>query len=100
MNTIKRLQAFIDWMAGLKDLRAKQRIAKRINRAIDGNFGDHRSVGDGVSEMRVDHGPGYRVYYAQEGTTVFLLLSGGDKRNQGADIAKAKALWEAYKKGV
>lgn len=82
----------------MKDLTAKQRIAKRINRAIDGNFGDHHSVGDGVSEMRIDYGPGYRVYYAKEGTTVYLLLCGGDKRNQDADIAKAKALWETYKK--
>ena len=99
MNTIKRLQAFIVWMGGLKDMQAKQRIAARINRAMDGNFGDHHFLRDGVSEMRIDCGPGYRVYYAQEGTTIYLLLSGGDKRNQDADIAKAIALWKTYKEG-
>ncbi len=93
MNTIKRTRAYVDWFLRLHDQKAKDRIDNRIIRARKGNFGDHHSLGDGVSEMRIDYGPGYRIYFAQEGNTVYLLLLGGDKRNQNDDIKKAKAMW-------
>ena len=92
-----KTKAYANWFRRLQDSRAKARILNRIDRAEGGNFGDHRSVGDGVSEMRIDYGPGYRVYFAQVGGAVYLLLLGGDKRNQAADIAKAKALWKAIR---
>ncbi len=93
MNTIRGTEAYRNWYACLNDQKAKDRIAIRIKRARNGNFGDHRALGEGVSEMRIDYGPGYRIYFAQEGNTVYLLLLGGDKRNQNSDIKKAKALW-------
>ena len=79
------------------DVSGKAAIVTRINRAINGNFGDHKSVGDGVFEMRITKGPGYRVYYARYGEVTYFLISGGDKSTQQADIAKAKALWEGIK---
>lgn len=97
MNELKKTNQYETWFTGLRDQHAKQRIALRVRRAEGGNFGDYRSVGEGVSEMRIDYGPGYRVYYAQEGTTVYLLLLGGDKRTQDNDIAHAKAIWKAAK---
>jgi putative addiction module killer protein len=84
---------FADWLTGLRDLMAKVRIAKRIDRLGLGNFGDCKFVGDGVWELRIDHGPGYRVYYTQAGKQLLLLLVGGDKRTQTADIDAAKGLW-------
>ena len=93
MNTIRKTDIFRTWLSRLRDHQARQRILGRIRRAAKGNFGDHHAVGDGVSEMRIDYGPGYRVYYAQEGATVYLLLLGGDKRTQDADIDKARDLW-------
>ena len=98
MNTIKRTRAYVDWFFRLNDQQARDRILNRIRRAGNGNFGDHYAVGDGVSEMRIDYGPGYRVYFAREGDTVYLLLLGGDKRTQGSDIQKAKAIWKAIEK--
>ncbi len=93
MNTLHKTRAYVDWFHRLSDQNAKNRILNRIRRAENGNFGDHHSLGDGVSEMRVDHGPGYRVYYAQKERAVYLLLIGGDKRNQNSDIETAKAMW-------
>ena len=98
MNTIKRTRAYVDWFFHLNDQQARDRILNRIRRAGNGNFGDHHAVGDGVYEMRIDYGPGYRVYFAREGDTVYLLLLGGDKRNQDSDIQKAKAIWKAIEK--
>lgn len=92
MFTVRRTDAFIAWLNGLKDRRAAARIAARILRLEDGNIGDVKSVGEGVSEMRIDYGPGYRVYFVQTGRTVILLLCGGDKSRQARDIAKAKKL--------
>jgi putative addiction module killer protein len=80
---------FESWLASLKDDRAEARIDARINRLSGGNFGDCKPVGGGVWEMRIDYGPGYRVYYAMVGQTCVLLLCGGDKRKQASDIAKA-----------
>jgi putative addiction module killer protein len=80
---------FAEWIGRLKDHRARARINIRIQRLRGGNFGDHSSVGDGVSEMRIDYGPGYRVYMAIRGRTVVVLLCGGDKSTQRKDIDKA-----------
>ena len=79
------------WVDALRDNRAKIAVLRRIDRAALGNFGDHKPCRDGVSEMRVDVGPGYRVYYFQHGQTLVVLLCGGDKRSQYADISKAVA---------
>ena len=97
MNTICKTRAYSDWFRRLDDRQAKSRILNRIDRAENGNFGDHRPVGDGVSEMRIDYGPGYRIYFAQEGNMAYLLLVGGDKRNQENDIKKARAMWQAIR---
>src|SRR5947208_1723182 len=78
-----------DWLAGLKDNQARARLAARIDRLSVGNFGDSKYLGQGVSELRIDWGPGYRVYYAMTGSTCVLLLCGGDKRKQSSDIRRA-----------
>lgn len=89
MNTIETTEVFDDWLSALRDPRAVVRIQARIDRAEDGNFGDVEPVGAGVSEMRIHYGPGYRVYFKQTGQTIYLLLAGGDKSTQKADIAAA-----------
>jgi putative addiction module killer protein len=81
---------FADWLDGLRDAVAVKRIKQRLARVQIGLFGDAKSVGDGVSELRVDHGPGYRVYFARRGDVVVILLCGGDKGSQKRDIARAK----------
>jgi putative addiction module killer protein len=86
-----------DWLAGLRDTRAKSAIIRRINRIELGNFGDHKQLRDGVSELRIDVGQGYRVYYALSGKTIVLLLCGGDKRQQSADIDRACACWSDWR---
>jgi putative addiction module killer protein len=83
---------FDKWLKGLRDLHAKERIFERIRRLRDGNPGDVKPVGKGVSEMRIGYGPGYRLYYAQRGKALVLLLCGGDKSSQKADIARAIAM--------
>ncbi|MBU4611870.1 type II toxin-antitoxin system RelE/ParE family toxin [Achromobacter sp. GG226] len=98
MNTIHRTDVFRDWLTNLKDLKARARIIVRIRQAEAGNFGDVKAVGYGVSEMRIDMGPGYRVYFAREGRVVYLLLSGGDKSTQSRDIERAIALWKTILK--
>lgn len=80
---------FGEWLARLKDDRARARILVRLNRLSVGNFGDCRALREGVSELRINYGPGYRVYYSNRGRTCILLLCGGDKRTQSADIAQA-----------
>ncbi|TWT44962.1 hypothetical protein RAS1_13820 [Phycisphaerae bacterium RAS1] len=87
-----------EWLAGLKDAQARARITTRIARLEAGNFGDCKPVGEGVWELRIDWGPGYRVYYASVGSEVVLLLCGGDKRRQPADIRKAVALRKDYRR--
>jgi putative addiction module killer protein len=97
MIEVRQTAVFAKWLAGLKDHNAKARIAVRIDRLALGNPGDVKAVGGGVSEMRIDYGPGYRVYFARRGDIVVLLLCGGDKRTQGRDIMAAQALaakWE------
>lgn len=83
---------FASWLASLRDQSAKGRIVSRISRLELGNPGDVKSVGGGVSEMRIDYGPGYRVYFATRGAKLVILLCGGDKRTQDADIKKAKLM--------
>jgi putative addiction module killer protein len=89
---VRRTEGFIDWLRGLKDRQAKARIAARIDRLSLGNPGDVAPVGEGVSEMRIHYGPGYRVYFVQRGAELIVLLAGGDKDSQPADIKRAKAL--------
>ena len=88
---------FSSWLARLPDGKARARIRVRIDRLALGNFGDCRSVGAGVFELRIDWGLGYRVYFAVEGPSIVLLLCGGDKSTQSQDIAEAKSYWEDYK---
>ncbi len=97
MLTARRTDIFIDWLANLKDRRAAARIAARILRLEDGNLGDVKPVGEGVSELRINYGPGYRVYFMQAGRTVILLLCGGDKNTQARDIAMARKLAREWK---
>ncbi|MFA5595949.1 MAG: type II toxin-antitoxin system RelE/ParE family toxin [Pusillimonas sp.] len=94
MYTINRTEAFSSWLAGLKDLRARAKIIIRSQQASQGSFGDVKPISDGVWEMRIHFGPGYRVYYAQEGRTVYLLLTGGNKSSQKRDIDAAVAMWK------
>lgn len=79
MLTIRETSEFADWLAGLRDVQARARIARRIYRLADGNPGDVKPVGEGVSELRIDLGPGYRVYFVRHGDVVIILLCGGDK---------------------
>jgi putative addiction module killer protein len=87
---------YVDWLKTLRDRVAKLAILRRVDRVINGNFGDHKFCRDGVSELRVDVGAGYRVYYAIAGKQVVLLLCGGDKRTQDADINRACANWQNW----
>jgi len=88
---------FESWLESLRDDRAEARISARVNRLAGGNFGDRKPVGGGVWELRIDWGPGYRLYYAMIGQTCVLLLCGGDKRKQTADIARAIEYFMDYK---
>ena len=87
-----------EWLRSLRDQDAKARIVTRFSRLSLGNFGDHKPMRDGVWELRVDVGPGYRVYYAMADKTCVLLLCGGDKRRQSSDIERAVEYWKDYKK--
>ncbi|MDE2421540.1 MAG: type II toxin-antitoxin system RelE/ParE family toxin [Gammaproteobacteria bacterium] len=89
MYTIYTTETFEFWFSRLKDKQVRIRIQARIDRVEDGHFGDHKSVGDGVSELRFFFGSGYRVYYCQRGTQIIILLAGGDKSSQDADIKLA-----------
>lgn len=84
---------FDNWLTSLRDKKARLKIVRRIERAEQGNFGDHKNVNGPVWEMRIDYGPGYRLYYAQKDETVYLLLCGGDKPSQRTDIRLALEIW-------
>jgi putative addiction module killer protein len=90
--TIRRTGVFIKWLSNLNDSNARFRIYQRIDRLANGNPGDVKPIGEGCSEMRIDYGPGYRVYYKDTGKEIIVLLCGGDKASQGTDIEKAKKL--------
>ena len=92
MIQIQQTETYAKWFAGLRDRVARARIDIRIRRLSLGNAGDTKPVGEGVSELRVDHGPGYRIYFIQRGEVVIVLLAGGDKSTQDKDIRNAKAL--------
>ncbi|HUF43062.1 MAG TPA: type II toxin-antitoxin system RelE/ParE family toxin [Verrucomicrobiae bacterium] len=89
---MRQTEIFARWLDGLRDVRARARMQVRIERLAAGNPGDVRSVGEGVSEMRIDYGPGYRVYFKRIGREIVILLAGGDKRTQSADIKTALRL--------
>jgi len=92
MIEIRKTDIFSKWIDGLQDIRARSRILVRIERLAVGNPGDIKPVGEGVSEMRIDYGPGYRVYFKKMGQKVIVLLAGGDKKSQSKDIKTALRL--------
>jgi putative addiction module killer protein len=92
MLEVRQTEEFARWFARLRDGRARARVQGRIDRLAIGNPGDIKPVGGGISEMRIDYGPGYRIYFIARGTAVVILLAGGDKRTQQRDIAMAREL--------
>ena len=94
MYQVRQTALFAKWFGGLADVRVKDRIAARIARIEVGNFGDSKSVGGGVRELRLDTGPGYRIYFVVRGRTLVILLCGGDKSSQPRDIGKALQMAE------
>jgi putative addiction module killer protein len=92
MYTLRQTEEFQRWLDGLKDFRAQVRIAARLRLAEAGNLGDWKSIGDEVSEMRVDVGPGYRLYFTRRGNVLIIMLAGGDKSSQSRDIKRAKRI--------
>jgi putative addiction module killer protein len=98
MNNFQKSDEFDAWLVGLKDQVGKARIALRLDRAAKGNFGDCEPVGEGVSEMRIHYGPGYRVYFTRCGAMIYLLLLGGDKSTQKRDIKRAIEMASALPK--
>ncbi len=97
MYKIKQTEKFSFWLSKLKDIKGKISILRRIDRLRNGNFGDHKSLGENISELKIQSGPGYRVYYTRKGNEIIVLLVAGDKSTQVADIKKAKDLAKEYK---
>ncbi|WP_026100522.1 type II toxin-antitoxin system RelE/ParE family toxin [Fortiea contorta] len=91
-------EPFANWLDSLRDNRAIDKIEKRLTRVQSGNLGDYKSVGEGVFELRIQYGPGYRVYFGQDGNLIILLLCGGIKNTQDEDIGKAKEYWRDYER--
>ncbi|MDD2899928.1 MAG: type II toxin-antitoxin system RelE/ParE family toxin [Desulfuromonadaceae bacterium] len=92
MVEIRKTEMFAKWIDNLRDVQAKARVLVRIERLASGNAGDVKPVGEGISEMRIDYGPGYRVYFTKRGSELIILLAGGDKGSQSADIKVALRL--------
>lgn len=92
MIEIHKTDVYVQWLDSLRDINARARVLARVERLAAGNPGDVRPVGEGVSEMRIDYGPGYRVYYKKQGREVVILLAGGDKQSQASDIKAALRL--------
>lgn len=92
------IEPFTEWLTSIRDIRTQTRIHARLERLEDGNLGDFQTVGEGVIELRIHFGPGYRIYFGQIDNTIILLLSGGDKQSQKRDIDQAKTYWEEYKR--
>ena len=97
---LRETEVYLDWLESLRDLRAKTRIASRVQRLLSGNPGDVRPVGEGVSELRINYGPGYRVYYWQRGDVMVVLLAGGDKDSQSRDISRAIEIAREYRNSI
>ncbi len=97
MIEIRQSETFAEWLDGLRDERARAKINVRIRRLSLGNPGDVKSVGEGVGELRIDYGPGYRLYFVQRGAQLVVLLCGGDKTTQARDIESAKAMAKTMK---
>jgi len=97
LKTIYTTELFDVWFESLKDKQASRRIQARIDRAEEGNFGDHKSVGERVSEMRIHHGPGFRVYFIEREFEIVILLAGGDKSSQSKDIKQAQYIAQQLK---
>lgn len=93
---VEKTDEYRDWIDGLKDVVGRARILVRVDRLIHGNAGDQRNLTDGVSELKIDVGPGYRVYYSKRGNRLLLLIAGGDKSTQAKDIEKAIRLNKSY----
>lgn len=93
---VEQTDEFREWLGRLKDLAGRARVQMRVERLIRGNPGQHRNLTHGVCELKIDYGPGYRVYYVQRGTRLVLLLAGGDKSTQQKDIALALRLAESF----
>ena len=89
---------FSEWFGSLRNIKARAKVRVRLDRMSLGNFGDCHGIGEGVQELRIDFGPGYRVYFGQEGATIVLLLCGGDKSTQNKDIEVAKRYWNEYRR--
>ena len=89
---------FGEWFNGLKDTQGQIAVERRLDRVTDGNFGDHSHVGCGVWELRIHYGPGYRIYYGEDGPILVILLCGGAKHSQKKEIRKAQELWQAYRR--
>lgn len=92
MIEVRKTEAYSKWFVGLKDAKAKARILVRIERLIAGNFGDFKSIGESLYELRFDFGPGYRIYFLKHGGNLVILMAGGDKRTQADDIKKAQEM--------
>ena len=92
-------EPFTKWLSNLKDRRAQALIRIRLNRLMVGNPGDSKSIGEGVFELRITNGPGYRVYFGNDGEKLVIILAGGDKSTQSRDIRRAKQFWADYRKG-
>ena len=90
-------EPFTEWLKSLRDRRTRKRIQNRIARIGSGNLGDHKSVGDGIFELRFQFGPGYRIYFGEVDNIIILLLCGGDKSSQDRDIERAKVYWQEFK---
>ena len=95
-RTTTGVEPFTQWLSELPDRQARARILARLERIEVGNFGDVKVLRDGVSELRIDWGPGYRVYFGRDGRTLIVLVCGGDKRKQRTDIKRAVELWQEY----
>jgi putative addiction module killer protein len=95
-RTVSDKEPFTDWLNSLRDATTRRRILKRLLRLEQGTYGDFKPVGDGVNELRFFFGAGYRVYFAEDGDTIVVLLCGGDKDSQSRDIQQAKSYWQEY----